>query len=83
MSVDQLELFPDIELTPTPAMVAGTSHLFQCRMCGSLLCVPSSSTRSTLAKQVRRELGACARCSNQDWHPVVAYDTGPFHWRTP
>lgn len=82
MTLDQLELFPDIDLAPTPAMVAGTSHLFECRMCGSLLCVPSSSTRSTLAKQVRRDLGACARCSNQDWHPV-AYDDGPFHWRTP
>ena len=82
MSIDQMELFPDLELAPTPAMAAGTSHLFQCRMCGSLLCVPSSSTRSTLAKQVRRELGSCPRCSNQDWHRID-YAAGPFHWRHP
>jgi hypothetical protein len=82
MSMDQLELFPDIALMPTPAMLAGTSHLFQCRMCGSLLCVPSSSTRSNLAKQVQRELTVCPRCAAHDWHPVD-YNVGPFHWRTP
>lgn len=82
MIVDQLQLFADIELVPTPAMVAGKSHLFECRMCGSLLCVPSSSTRSTLGRQVRRELGTCPRCANQQWHPVE-YDDGPFRWRAP
>lgn len=77
MSCTQLELFPDIEFEPTPAMVDGRSHLFACRQCGTLICVPSSSKRSTLIRQVKRELGNCPRCHTADFY-TVDLGEGPF-----
>lgn len=41
----QLPLFPDLTITPTPAMRAGRSQLLQCDWCGTLICTPSPSQR--------------------------------------
>jgi ribosomal protein L37AE/L43A len=80
MDWDQLELFPDVTLKPTIAMQRGESFVFQCDQCGTLLCIPSSSTRSTLIRQVKRELGSCPRCGKPKWSHVEL-GVGPFHPR--
>lgn len=78
---DQLPLFDEVELVPTIAMRAATQHLVQCRQCGTLTCVPSSSKQSTLLRQVWRELGPCPRCGKVKHWSHVELGTGPFHWR--
>lgn len=82
MTDESLRLFDEIELVPTIAMHAGTQHLFQCKVCGTLACVPSSSKRSNIMRQVQRELGACPRCgkAERNWSHLEL-GVGPFHWR--
>ena len=77
----QLDLFPDVEIVPTPAMRERKSFVAQCGWCGALICVPSSSDPEVATKAAA--LGTCPACA----HPTAGWwtqslNTGPFRARS-
>jgi len=72
----QLELFPDIELVPTPSLARGDSSLHQCRHCGTLVCIPG--TDYSIEKKRPRVPGPCNVCNRNAGWIHVPLGTGPF-----
>lgn len=51
------QLTMELDLEPTPAMLAGTQTVNQCAFCGTVIVAPSS----------RRALGPCPCCAEPRW----------------
>lgn len=76
---EQLELFTDVAIRPTPAMRRGDAFLAQCAWCGTLVCVPGPSVDGTPR---RPDLGACPSCRRSAGWWRQDLGNGPFHPRT-
>ncbi len=74
---DQLALFPDVEIVPTPAMQRNASILLCCRHCGTLLCIPSTCAIPDRPRTKRPDAGPCPSCGGKVW-ALCELGEGPF-----
>jgi len=75
---EQLDLFPEMTIEPTIAMKRGDAMLVNCRMDGTLVYVPTTTT-ATAANKVKT-LGPCPVCGGRVWSKT-SLGEGPFKFR--